>query len=405
MPSYAKLSHQGKPRIVLLTFAAVIAMQNEAPDVAAMMRQVDPKRLRATIEKLTSWPNRNTNNPTLDEAAAWIAGELGKLPGVKVEIMRYEIKKGQRIAADKQVVQVVATLPGEDDQRVVVGGHFDTINMLERDLAASLAAKAPGANDDGSGTALMMELARIISQRKWKHTLNFVAFSGEEQGLLGSAALAKRAKAEGWKILGVQSNDMVGNVQNKTGRKVSNRVRVFSEDAETHQSREYARWIEYLARTQGPKGFGVSLVLRADRFGRGGDHTPFNREGFTAVRFVETVEEYDHQHTPNDLPEFIDYNFLANVARVDLLAMATLANGAEPPTNVRIDRRQGHDTHLTWASKPGVKYLVYWRETKSTEWQGAFEAGASGELTVKGINKDDHFFAVGAEGGIPVPAG
>lgn len=379
-------------------------MQTEMTDPASLMRQVDPKRLRATIEKLTSWPNRNTNNPTLEEAAEWIASEFAKLPGMKVELMRYPIKKGPRIPADREVVQVVATLPGEDDQRIIIAGHFDTINMVERDLSASLAAPAPGANDDGSGTAVTMELARILSQRKWKHTLTFVAFSGEEQGLLGSAALAKRARSENWKILGVQSNDMVGNVQNKTGRKVADRVRVFSDESDLHQSREFARWIEFVARTLGPKGFGVSLVLRADRFGRGGDHTPFNREGFTAVRFVETVEEYDRQHTPNDLVQFIDFAYMAKVAQIDLLSMALLAASEAQPSNVRIDRRQGHDTHLAWSGKAGVGYTVYWRETKSTEWQGSFAAGTVSEFTVKGVNKDDHFFAVGANGGIPVPA-
>lgn len=364
-----------------------------------IVKEVDPKRLRATVEKLAMWPNRNTNNPTLTEAAEWLAGEFRQIPTLQVELMKYRIEKGPRVPVAKEVVQVVATLPGSTERRVIVGGHLDTINMVDRE---NLNASAPGANDDASGVALTLELARIMAQRKWNQTLVFVAFSGEEQGLLGSAALAKRAKAENWKIDGVLSNDMVGNSRNLNGQSDNRQVRVFSEESETHSGRELARFIHWLNRESGNK-FGVKLVFRRDRFGRGGDHTPFNREGFTAVRVVEVHEEYSRQHTANDLPEAMDFEYLANCARVNLRTMASLAQAAYPPSEVLIDRKQGHDTTVTWKGDLGGRYMLYWRDTASPVWQFSREVEGSA-ATVEKVNKDDHVFAVGAIGGIPVEA-
>lgn len=383
--------------LALLTLAAIPA---STPDLSQLVQQVDSKRLRATVEKLASWHNRNTNNDTLTEAAEWLASEYRKIPGLQVELMRYPIAKGSRVPAAKEVVQVVATLPGETDRRIIVGGHMDTINMTPE---AGLDAKAPGANDDASGTALALELARVLSVGKWKNTLMFVAFSGEEQGLLGSRALALRAKSEGWKIDAVLSNDMVGNSRNLLGQSNSREVRVFSEESDTHDSRELARFIHWNAKGK-VKGISPKLVFRRDRFGRGGDHTPFNQEGFTAVRFVEVHEEYARQHTPDDLPGGMDWNYLTKNARLNLWTMATLANAAAKPTSVRVDRKQGYDTHLNWQSTPGVRYVVYWRETSSPVWQASKAVGAVSEATISKVHKDDYVFAVGAEGGIPVEA-
>jgi hypothetical protein len=213
--------------------------------------------------------------------------------------------------------------------------------------------------------------------------------------------MAEKAKAEGWKIDAVFSNDTVGSPENKAGQRNDKQVRVFSEEVEEHESRELARFIAWVTRE---KPFGVKLVFRRDRFGRGGDHTPFNQNGFNAVRFVEVHEEYTRQHTPDDLPEFVDAAYVANVARVNLAATMLLANADDPPTNVRIDRRQGHDTTVTWRSTPGVSYTVYWRETASPVWQGSKDVGAVDRATIEKVNKDDHIFAVAAVGGIPVEA-
>ncbi|MBN9501687.1 MAG: hypothetical protein BGO01_15555 [Armatimonadetes bacterium 55-13] len=370
-----------------------------------LAKQIDPKRMQATVEKLASWNDRNTNNPTCTEAAEWIAGQYRQIPGLEVEIMKYRLPKMARVPEEKEVVQVVATLKGQTDRRILVGGHFDTINMVDRENG--LRARAPGANDDASGTALALELARVMSQRKWKNTLVFVAFSGEEQGLYGSKALAERAVKEGWKIDGVFSNDMVGNSANKNGQKDDKHVRVFSADSaepgeaeRTQSSRELARLIEFLSRGT----FGVKLVFRNDRFGRGGDHTPFMQAGYSAVRFTEVYEEYTRQHTGDDLPQSVDFKYAANAAKVNLIAMGAMADAEEPPTRVRIDRTQGHDTTVNWKGQPGVIYTVYWRETTSPVWTGSVDVGPYETYTAKKLSKDDYVFAVGAHGGIPVEA-
>jgi Peptidase family M28 len=280
-----------------------------------------------------------------------------------------------------------------------VGGHFDTINMTPGNTVDS---PSPGANDDASGVSLTLEMARVLATGSWDQTLVFVAFSGEEQGLFGSTALAKAAKAEAWKIDAVLSNDMVGNPVNLRKERDDRHVRVFSEESEVHQGRELARWIEWTQRQSGSR-FGVKLVFRRDRFGRGGDHTPFNREGFTAVRFVEVHEEYSRQHTPNDLPEFVDERYLANVAKVNLRAMANLAMAGAQPRRVRVDAKQGYETHLTWAGDENADYVVYWRETTSPVWQHARTVHGLA-ATIAEAHKDDHVFAVGAPGGIPVEA-
>lgn len=381
--------------------AALLAVtaQGAPNELQGLLEKVDPARLRATVERLASFHTRNTLSETLSEAAEWLAGEYRKIPGLQVELMRYTLPAGRRVPAEKEVVQVVAVLPGETDRKVLVGGHLDSLNLQ----VDPVSGRAPGANDDASGTALALELARVMAGRKWKQTLVFVGFTGEEQGLHGARALAKRAKAEGWKIDAVLNNDTVGSSENKLGQKDDKRVRVFSDEAETHNSRELARLIEYLVRTN-MKNFGIKLVFRRDRFGRGGDHTPFAEEGYSAVRFIEVHEEYSRQHTMEDLPEFMDWDYLANVTRANLVAMYSLALAGEPPTNVRIDMRQGHDTTITWEGPREQTWAVYWRETTSPVWEGVYVVDGATRLTLQRINKDDHIFAVGALGGVPIVA-
>ncbi len=374
---------------------------NTAPDLAS---KIDPSRLKSTVTTLASFPNRNTNNATLTQAAQVLMAELEKIPGLKVELMRYKIQKSARIPEEKEVVQVVATLPGKTDRRILVGGHFDTINMQGKGIDAG----APGADDDASGVAVTLECARLMATQTWDHTLVFICFSGEEQGLLGSAALAKRAKQENWKIDAFLNNDMVGYSKNAAGMKEEKYVRLYSEEAPStavvkHASRDLARFVEFNARGKVP-GFGVKLVYRKDRFQRGGDHTPFNNEGFTAVRFVESIEDFNRQHSEKDTIEAVDFGYLANVAKTNLISMETLANAGAPPTGVRFEPKQAHDSVLRWKAEPGVSYVVYWRETHSATWQGSRVVGPVSTATIPKVNKDDHFFAVGAVGGVPVEA-
>ncbi len=200
--------------------------------------------MKEVVAHLSAMPNRNTNNPTLTEAASYIADQYRKIAGLQVEIMKYTPARNSRFPVSKEVVEVLAVLPGATDRRIIVGGHFDSINMQDR----SLDAIAPGANDDLSGMSQAMEIARVMSSRKWKNTLVFVAFSGEEQGLFGSHALAVRAKEEGWKIDAVLSSDIVGSSVSLNGQSDKHHVRVFSEESPTHNSRELARFIEWNTR-------------------------------------------------------------------------------------------------------------------------------------------------------------
>lgn len=401
---------------------AVLAMSTTLMTLAD---QVDPGRLRATVEKLASWHDRNTNNATLDEAAEWIAGEYRKIPGMEVELWRYPIAKGRRVRADRQGIDVIATLPGTSDRRILIGGHFDTTNMTAGE-EGQWTLPSPGADDDASGVAMALEVARLLSfkgPKAYRNTLVFVAFSGEEQGLLGSTALAKRAREENWRIDAMLNSDIIGSSRNNAGLSDPRHIRLFSEEIAAgarnaageplprHNSRELARFIEFTTRKK-VKGFAAKLIFRGDRFGRGGDHTPFNRQGFDAVRFCEPYEEYSHQHTEQDLPKFMDFEFLANVARINLLAAGFLADAGDAPSSVRVDPRQGHDTHLTWKGAKDARVVVYWRETTSPGWQFSktvtpVPSTSDSELlsiTIPGVSKDDYVFAVGAIGGIPIEA-
>jgi len=382
--------------MMLAMLAAAALLQ--PVDIQKLAKEISPQRMQEIVEHLAAFVTRNTNTPECRKAAEWVAAEYRKIPGMQVELMTYAIKKGRRVLEDKEVVQVVATLPGQTDNVLMMGGHLDSINMSSD--ADPLTARAPGANDDLSGVAAAMEVARVMAPHRWRQTLMFIAFTGEEQGLLGSRALAARAKSEAWKVDAVLSNDMVGSSRNKLGLKDTKHIRVFSEernaeDANATHSRELARFMEYVAR-ETKAGLSVKLVFRRDRFGRGGDHT--------AVRLTEVHEEYSQQHTVADLPEHMDWQYLAQAARLNLAALATLAQAHRPPQNVRVKLDQSHHTTITWDAVPGVEYRVFWRDTASPTWQGSMRVGEVNQVLLEKINKDDHLFAVGAEGGVPVLA-
>lgn len=362
----------------------------------------DPARLRTTVEKLASFQTRNTLSTTLNDAVAYVESEFKKIPGLNVEVMEYVAPKGRRVPEPTKVKQVVATLKGKSDRVILVGGHLDSLNLQ----ADPLTGRAPGANDDASGVALVLECARLLAGSERECTIKFVAFTGEEQGLLGATALAQRAKDEGWKLEAVFNNDTVGSSSNKNGQRDENHIRLFSEEATgeaKHESRELARYLEWLVRDR-MTDFRVKLVFRRDRFGRGGDHTPFVMQDFNGVRFVEVHEEYTRQHTPEDLPEFMDFDYLAKVSTANAICLDSLARSQAAPTSIRIERDQSHDTTIHWKGFEGVEYVLYWRDTASPVWEKAVEVGTVREYTVKLVNKDDHIFAVGSKGGQPVVA-
>jgi len=357
------------------------------------MGPVDVANLRRTIEKLASWPNRNSNQDTLFECADWLESELRLISGMQVRRMPFVIEEGKRVPQRREIVQLFATLPGESPDIVMIGAHFDTLNLSD-----TLHGVAPGANDDGSGIACVLECARLLAEMPRRRTLGFALFAAEEQGLLGAKAMARTAREEGWKIHAFLNNDMIGNSEDDQGRYGGEDVRAYSVEG---PSRELARFAEWTQRRSGSP-HRVRLVLRHDRFGRGGDHTPFNHEGFTAIRFVESAEAYSRQHTPQDLPEHVDFEYLAKNTAINLLVSSQIAASEPDPSEVRIDRKQGYGAQISWQGEPTQVYRVYWRETTSAAWQGAEDV--EGTQAFLSLHKDDHEFAVGSIGGLPVAA-
>ena len=282
---------------------------------------------------------------------------------------------------------------------------------------------APGANDDGSGTAAVIEAARVLSKHKFAATLVFGALSGEEQGLYGGKVIADYAKAHGWRVEADLNNDIVGNTQGQNGVVDNTVVRVFSEGTKTSEtldqakyrryhggevdspSRNTARYIAAIAERY-MTNFRVRMVYRTDRYGRGGDQVPFLEAGYPAVRFTEASENYTRQHqdlrTENgirygDTIDGVDFPYLAQVTRLNVLTMASMANAPAPPLGVEIDGGVTTDTTLQWQSAPGAAgYRVWWRDTTAPQWQQSRYVGNVTTATLKNVVVDDAFFGVSA---------
>lgn len=346
--------------------------------------------LRSIVEHLASFQTRNSLSPLHREAAEWIATQYREL-GLEVETMSYTLPVGKRVEEPTEAVQVLATIPGRSDRKIIVSAHFDTLNLTQDQRTG----RAPGANDDASGIAVGLMTAMLLAKSSWENTIVFAALSGEEQGLCGAKALAQRAREERWIVDAVLNYDMVGNSENLRGSRDAEHLRLFSDD----QSRELARWIEWRVRRES-MGLALKMVLRHDRFGRGGDHTPFNQVGYRAVRFTEVHEEYSRQHTVHDLPEFVDFEYLRRVQLANVFAVTALAEAPPEPTEVNKVRANGYDTRITWEGADDA--TVLWRETTSATWEHALMTEGR-EALLEGISIDDHEFAV-SSGGVPVVA-
>lgn len=407
--------------------------QERNPEIAKMVKEVSAKNVEASIRKLVSFGTRNTLSEQtsatrgIGAARDWIYAEFQRISSecggcLDVQKQSFVQPKANRIPEPTTLTNVFAILKGTTDStRVyVVSGHYDSMCTSPTDAKCD----APGANDDASGTAVSIELARVMSKRKFDATIVFMAVPGEEQGLLGAAYYAEEAKKAKTNIEAMFTNDIVGGVTSYKNSQFRKKVRVFSEGVpsnETEQeaatrrsvggendsaSRQLARYIKeqsdrYL------KNFGAWLIYRRDRYGRGGDHIPFVERGFAAIRFTESDEDYTHQHqnvrTENgvfygDTPEFVDFEYTANVARVNLVALASLANAPAKPKNVGIvTGRLTNDTDLKWDANTDADlagYEVVWRDTTAAEWTGGTFVGNVTTYTAKAMSKDNYFFGV-----------
>jgi Zn-dependent M28 family amino/carboxypeptidase len=404
--------------------------------IAEAIGQVSADHIRQTIEKLVSFQNRSTISAQDDESIKAGKGIGAAREWIKAEFERYskdcggclEVKTdsfteqpGDRIPKPTEITNVYAVLRGSDPKQanriVLVTGHYDSRNSD----TFNGTDPAPGANDDGSGTAVSLECARVLSKAKFPATIIFLTVAGEEQGLNGSKHFAQMAKQQAWTLEAVLNNDIVGG--DRSPQQDASVVRVFSEglpavasESEIRRirmlggesdssSRELARYIADVGRSY-DAGVKPLLVFRLDRFLRGGDHYSFNQQGFAAVRFTEFREDYNHQHQNvrsengieyGDLPKFVDFDYVAHVARLNAATLASLASAPAPPASVKMQTKNlENDTTLTWEPSAGAAtYEVVWRSTNAADWEYAQTVSSGTRATLK-VSKDNVIFGVRA---------
>ncbi|WP_368039387.1 M20/M25/M40 family metallo-hydrolase, partial [Streptomyces sp. 8P21H-1] len=411
--------------------------QPPSRELRALLREIDPARIEATVRKLVSFGTRHTlstqDDPVRGIGAArdWILAEMRAYAAVSggrmtAELQSYVQEPAPRVPTATRITNVLATLRGSvTPERVyVVSGHYDSRVTDVMDATSD----SPGADDDASGVAVTMELARVMATRRPASTIVFAAVAGEEQGLYGAAHMASRFKAAGTDVQGMFTNDIVGASRADDGTKDPYTIRLFAEGVPTSEtpeqaatrrsvggendspSRQLARFVRDTADNPAT-GMRVRVIYRRDRYRRGGDHIPFLEQGYAAVRFTEPAEDFAHQHQDvrvedgkqyGDLPEFCDFPFIARVARVNAAALWTLAQAPAAPRGARIlTAALTNATELVWTrgTEPDLAgYEVVWRETTAPEWTHVIPVGDVTSHEVD-LSKDNVFFGVRAVNG------
>jgi len=393
----------------------------------------DPARLKATVEKLVSFGTRHTlsspDDPVRGIGAArrWAAGELTRISdacgGCITSANIARTFTGPRAPNGVDVVDVLGFQQGAEPRRVVIiGAHIDS----RVSDAMNATSDAPGANDDGSGVALVLEAARILSKQKFRATIIYALFSGEEQGLWGGTLLAETAKQKNWTVTAMLNNDIVGNTIGQDGVRVADRVRVFSEGIRESEdvtaqlarrqnggeddgpSRALAKAVDGVAAAI-PGGLDVFVDRRPDRFGRGGDHAPFMALGYPAIRFTVGAENWKGQHQDirvengtayGDTVDKMDFAYLAKVTAINIATIRRLAAAPAAPTTVKIAGALSYDSTISWQPVEGATgYRVHWRRSDAQDWQKAIDLPASARSTVlKDVPVDDYFVGVSSLG-------
>jgi hypothetical protein len=404
------------------------------PKISAALREISPARVQATIAKLVSFGTRSTlsaQDPAsiaaghgIGAAREWIKSQFeaySKECGGCLEVKQdaFIQEPVERVKEPTPLTNVYAVLKGTDPNPriVLVTGHYDSRNSDNFNATKD----APGANDDASGAAVSLECARVLSKLKFPQTIIFLTVAGEEEGLLGSKHLAQIARQQAWPLDAVLNNDIVGG--NKGPGQDPHVVRVFSEGIPIEVDEQHLRAIErlggendstsrelarYIVETADAYHTTVKpmMIFRLDRYLRGGDHSSFNAEGFSAVRFTEYREDFTRQHQDvrteggisyGDTLEHVDFDYVANVARINAATLASIASAPPAPANIRIDTMQlDNDTTLSWDASPGASdYEVIWRATTSPLWEHAQKVGAVTKATLK-VSKDNVIFGVRA---------
>ncbi|MEV1290359.1 M20/M25/M40 family metallo-hydrolase [Micromonospora sp. NPDC049679] len=409
---------------------------SQRPDrsLRELLGEIDQRRIEATVRRLAAFGTRHTlssqDDPVRGIGAArdWIYQQLSAYAAASggrmtVELQSYVQAPASRIPVPTRITNIVATLRGESSpERVhVVSGHYDSRATDVMDATSD----APGADDDASGVAAVMEMARVMATRRTEATIVFAAVAGEEQGLYGAAYMAQQFKAAGTDVQAMFTNDIIGSSRADDGTRDPRSVRLFAEgvptaetpgQASTRQSvggendspsRQLARFVRDVAQNDAT-GMTVRVIYRRDRYLRGGDHIPFLQQGYPAARFTEPNEDYAHQHQNvrvengqqfGDLPEFCDFGYIGRVARVNAATLWSLAQAPGTPRSVRVlTSALTNDTTLRWergSEADLAGYEVVWRETTAPEWTHVIAVGDVTEATVD-LSKDNAFFGVRA---------
>ena len=419
------------PSIAQESTAAAQPARHPDPVIQKIVSEISEDRVAATMRKLESFETRNLlsdpaqTNRGIGAARQWIFDQFKSFsPRLEVSFDTHQIPKGGRVWKDVELRNVVAVLPGKKKEAasrwILVSGHYDSINLKDAtglrnqpEKAAEL--PAPGVSDDASGTICALECARVLSQHEFDATLVFVAFAGEEQGLIGAHAMARRLKEQKQEIEAVLNNDIIGNDTSGNGASDKGRVLLFSEDPDDSPSRQIARFVRATAREYYPD-MTVDIIFRHDRFGRGGDHTAFNQEGYPGVRFTTPSENFANQHSATDTYANASPAYAAKVIRINAAAAAALALAPRPPVTAAssgsaggagsgrnrpgLTRGGGYDAVLRWDDPepdPNLAgFIVVMRSTTAPDWEKEFWAGNAHEFTLKDTPIDQVVFGVKA---------
>lgn len=429
---------------VLFSFIAIpVAAQIQAPPQADLrmydiVDAVSSENIESHIQALAGFGTRNTFSDTVSDtrgigaARRWIKAEFDKISHdcgdcLEVFYQKNFVAKNtnNRVPKDVWIVNVIAIQRGTDypGSYIVMSGDIDS----RASDAVDHLTDAPGANDNASGMAGAIEAARVLSKYTFRHSIVYAGLSGEEQGLFGGAGLANYAIENGWNIIGVLNNDMIGNIEGIDGTIDNRAFRIFSEpvsptETESQRtsrryyggevdgvSRQLARYIHKQTQTYMPE-MNPMMVYRLDRFGRGGHHKPFNDVGFPAVRIMEAHENYYRQHQDirvengveyGDVIEGVDFDYAKKLTTVNAVTLASLAWAPPAPSNVGIGGAVEPSTKLVWEENDDpniVGYKIYWRETVSPTWDHARFVGKTNAFTLEGIVIDNYYFGVAAIG-------
>ena len=402
------------------------------PRIEKLVAAVSEQRLKELLTKLVSFETRNTLSDQASSARGiggarnWILEEMRRSSEkLRVTFDTHIIPPQGRITRQVDLRNVMAILPGRTPRRIYVSGHYDSLNVGGQNVSNAAApgaapaatagrpsrddhdVEANGANDDGSGTVLTMELARVFAESgiQFEATLVFICWAGEEQGLIGSRAHTMDLAAQKVPVEAVFNNDIVGNSTGGNGFVDAESVRVYAIGPEDSPARALARHIVKAASIYVPS-HRVRPMAREDRFGRGSDQSSFTAEGYPAIVFREANENFARQHGPNDTIDGVDFGYLAQNTRVNAAGVASLAL-APPAPKVTTDRGQnmlsrdpsGYDAAMRWTAAPGaVAYRVYWRDTWSNDWQHSQTIGNVTQFALKNVSIDDYAFGVSAIG-------